>query len=129
MTTRTARKTVTFTQAFELSGIGIQPAGSYEIETDEELIDDISFLAWRRIATTIHIRGHGVVQTHPIDPVNSTPLSSVMLGGRSWPALNSALPGRNGKAAYRADQSIGPHRHQRNQVSPGRGYDTGHAVA
>jgi len=69
MTTRTARKTVTFTQAFELSGIGVQPAGSYEIETDEELIDDISFLAWRRIATTIHIRGHGVVQTHPIDPV------------------------------------------------------------
>jgi hypothetical protein len=69
MTTRTARKTVTFTRPFELAGVGVQPAGAYEVDTDEELIDDLSFLAWRRVATMIHLRRDGAEQVYRVDPV------------------------------------------------------------
>ena len=70
MTTRTTRKNVTFRQSFILSGpIGIQPAGIYEVETDEESIDRLSFLAYRRVATSMHVQRDGVTQVFRIDPV------------------------------------------------------------
>jgi hypothetical protein len=54
MTTRTTSSTVTFSRPFTLSGIdGIQPAGTYTVETDEELIQELSFPAYRRIATLL----------------------------------------------------------------------------
>lgn len=56
MTLRTIRKTVTFTRPFSLSGIEtVQPAGTYEVETDEELLEGVSFPAYRRVATTIFL--------------------------------------------------------------------------
>jgi hypothetical protein len=71
MTTRTARRVVTFTHPFALSGIdGLQPAGVYDVDTDEETIDDVSFLAWRRTATLIHLRHDGATQLYRIDPVD-----------------------------------------------------------
>ena len=71
MTTRTTRQTVTFTKPFALVGIdGVQPPGSHEINTDEESIDSLSFLAWRRVATTITLRRHGATQIYRIDPVD-----------------------------------------------------------
>jgi hypothetical protein len=70
MATRTTRKTVTFTRPFSLAGVdGIQPAGVYTVDTDEDLIDDLSFLAYRRVATMIHLQKDGVSQVFPIDPV------------------------------------------------------------
>jgi hypothetical protein len=54
MTIRTTRTTVTFRHPFSLKGAdGILPAGDYRILTDEELIDGLSFLAYRRVATLI----------------------------------------------------------------------------
>jgi hypothetical protein len=54
MTTRTTRSTVTFSRPFTLSGVdGIQPAGTYTVETDEELIQELSFPAYRRTATLL----------------------------------------------------------------------------
>ncbi len=71
MTTRTARKTVTFRQPFALSGVdGIQPAGTYTVDTDEETIDALSFLAWRRVATTIQGERDGATEVCRIDPVD-----------------------------------------------------------
>jgi hypothetical protein len=56
MATRTRRKLVTFTEPFLLHAIDtMQPAGTYNVDTDEELIDGLSFLAYRRIATWIHL--------------------------------------------------------------------------
>ena len=56
MTMRTSRKTVTFTRPFSLRGIdGVQPAGAYTVETDEELLEGLSFPAYRRVATTIFL--------------------------------------------------------------------------
>lgn len=75
--TRTTTRTVTFTRPFELNGLdGVQPAGSYVVETDEELIDSLSFPVYRRIATWIHLPhadersngGLGMAQTALIDP-------------------------------------------------------------
>jgi len=64
---------VTFTRPFLLSGFDApQPAGSYSVETDEELVEALSFPVYRRIATLIRLpspsRGPHVVQTVPIDP-------------------------------------------------------------
>lgn len=70
MTTRTDHRTVTFTQPFHLDGIdGLQPPGDYLVDTDEETIDELSFVAWRRMATMIHIRRNGTTQVFRIDPV------------------------------------------------------------
>ena len=56
MNARTSRKTVTFTRPFALSGIdGVQPAGTYAVETDEELLPGLSFPAYRRVATLIFL--------------------------------------------------------------------------
>ena len=71
MTMRTTRKTVTYMRPFHLDGIdGLQPAGAYDVDTDEELIEDLSFAVWRRVATMIHLRGAGVTQVYRIDPVD-----------------------------------------------------------
>ena len=54
MTDRITRETVTFSHPFELADVeGRQPAGSYTIETIEEPIDNLSFVAYRRVSTTI----------------------------------------------------------------------------
>ena len=70
MTTRTAYRTVTFHQPFTLGGIdGLLAPGAYDIGTDEESIETLSFLAWRRVATTIQVQRNGAIETHRIDPV------------------------------------------------------------
>lgn len=58
MATRTTSKTVIFRNPFRLSGIAdIQPAGNYLVETDEELLQTVSFPAYRRLSTSIHLGG------------------------------------------------------------------------
>ena len=54
MTTRTKRKTVVFVRPFLLKGIGrTLPAGGYDVLTDEELIEGLSFPVYRRVSTMI----------------------------------------------------------------------------
>ncbi len=49
MTIRTTKKTVTFKRPFVLVGFNaLLPAGAYVVETDEELLEGISFPAYRR---------------------------------------------------------------------------------
>ena len=74
MDLRTRRKTVTFARPFSLRGIdGVQPPGAYAVETDEELMEGLSFAAWRRIATVMFLPTHpgGLVlgQIATIDPL------------------------------------------------------------
>ena len=56
MTTRTKRKTVTFLHPFWLRGVDrtLQP-GEYQVVTDEELIEGLSFPAYRRVSTMIFV--------------------------------------------------------------------------
>ena len=74
MTVRTSRKSVTFTQRFSLTGFDeVQPAGTYTVETDEELLPGLSFPAYRRVATLFFLRSQGggaiVEEVVNIDPL------------------------------------------------------------
>ena len=54
MSIRTTRKIVKFSNSFSILGVGrVLPAGVYEIVTDEELIEGLSFPVYRRVATMI----------------------------------------------------------------------------
>ena len=73
MTIRTTSKTVTLIAPFFLSGLDkLVPAGSYTVETDEELLEGLSFPAYRRLSTLIHLHAKfangEVVETVVIDP-------------------------------------------------------------
>jgi hypothetical protein len=56
MTTRSRRETITFRHPFRIKGIDrLLPAGGYEVITDEEMIEGLSFAVFRRVATMIMI--------------------------------------------------------------------------
>jgi len=58
MTMRSRRETITFRHPFRVKGIDRQlPAGAYEVITDEEMIEGLSFASFRRIATMIMVPG------------------------------------------------------------------------
>jgi hypothetical protein len=63
MTIRSRRETVTFKHAFQIRGIDrLLPAGAYEVVTDEEMIEGLSFPSFRRVATMIMVpaaQSHG----------------------------------------------------------------------
>ena len=62
MSTRTTETTVTFRRPFTLLSVeGAQPAGTYRLVTEEEQIPGLSFIAFRRTATLLHL---------PADPVS-----------------------------------------------------------
>jgi hypothetical protein len=58
MTMRSRRETVTFRHPFRIKGIDrqLQP-GAYEVITDEEMIEELSFASFRRVATMIMVPG------------------------------------------------------------------------
>lgn len=73
MENRTTRKTIRFLSAFSLPGFDEPlPPGEYLVDHDEEPIESGSGLAWRRVATFIHLPAisvRGLVQQMvPIDP-------------------------------------------------------------
>ncbi|WP_289040873.1 hypothetical protein [uncultured Aliiroseovarius sp.] len=60
MTMRSTKSTVTFSNPFTLPGYpGDLPAGDYEILVEEELLQGLSFEAYRRTATYLTVRGRG----------------------------------------------------------------------
>lgn len=73
MLTRNSRRTVTFTRPFVLTGIdGLLPPGRYVVETEEELIQGLSFPAYHRTATVMLVPGPPggpvLVQAVAVDP-------------------------------------------------------------
>ncbi len=74
MESRTQRDTLVFRHPFTLAGLPEpQPAGSYTVETEEEMIESLSFAAWRRVSTTLtrqHAGSRGVIQALSVDPVD-----------------------------------------------------------
>ena len=73
MIVRTSKTTETFKRPFNLGEIDeVLPAGVYTVETDDELLDGLSFLAYRRVLTLFHLhpsRSHpGLFRTLTIDP-------------------------------------------------------------
>jgi hypothetical protein len=73
MTTRSQSKSIVFSHPFELKGVDrILPAGDYQVVTDEELIEELSFPVYRRVATMIFVpaesRHASSVEMVAIDP-------------------------------------------------------------
>jgi hypothetical protein len=74
MTGRTTRTSVTFSRPFSLSDLdGMQPAGTYRIQTLDVTLDSLSYLAYRRVSTTIELPSVGVARSRrhviSIDPL------------------------------------------------------------
>ena len=58
MTTRSHRETVHFKHPFRIKGIDrLLAPGAYEVITDEEMIEGLSFASFRRVATMIMVPG------------------------------------------------------------------------
>jgi hypothetical protein len=69
MPIRTTRSQVTFAKPFALAEIDdLLPPGTYDIDTDEEVIEGNKRTVYIRMATMIHIRGLGTTRTVTIDP-------------------------------------------------------------
>ena len=73
MMTRTQRTTSAFARPFRLRGVDrMLPAGSYEIVTEEELIEGLSFPVYRRVSTVIFVPGQSAssIEMVTIDPLD-----------------------------------------------------------
>ena len=70
MTVRTTKTAVTFANSFVLGDFDeVLPPGTYDVETDEELLQDLSFHAYRRVLTLIHLSGpRGLSRVLTVDP-------------------------------------------------------------
>jgi hypothetical protein len=69
MTTRTRSERVEFCRPFVLSGVDtLQPAGTYTVDTEEELLETLSVPAWRRTATIIQLTRGGTTEYQTVDP-------------------------------------------------------------
>lgn len=73
MTTRTTSKTVTFHRPFRLKGVDrLLPPANYRVLTEEELIEGLSFPAYRRVSTAIFVPAPtgSAVEMATIDPAD-----------------------------------------------------------
>ena len=87
MRSRTTSTTVTFDRPFFVAALDeTLPPGTYTVETDEELLEGLTFMAYRRVATMLHV----------------APASN-----RSGRLLLVSVDPSELEAAQRRDQSIG----------------------
>jgi hypothetical protein len=74
MSTRTQRKTVTFSRPFQLKGIErLLPPGNYVVVTDEDLVEGLSFPIYRRVSTAMMVPAQNrpsSVEMLTIDPID-----------------------------------------------------------
>jgi hypothetical protein len=60
MPERSTLASITFSHPFSLTDVdGVQPAGTYTVETIETTLDNLSFLAYRRVSTSIMLPAIG----------------------------------------------------------------------
>jgi hypothetical protein len=81
MTDRTTESEITFTHPFQLSAF-LRPmaAGTYRVTTDEDLIQGLSYLAYKRSATMLHIPAIGAASnTRQYVRVDPTELEAAQL--------------------------------------------------
>jgi len=73
VTIRTTKSTITFRAPFRIRGIEqLQPAGTYDVETDEDVIEGNDRTIYRRIATLLFIRNGGATEAWTVTPEDLT---------------------------------------------------------
>jgi hypothetical protein len=71
MTLRSRRETITFRHPFRIKGIDrLLSAGAYEVVTDEEMIEGLSFASFRRVATMIMVPRGSSMEMISISPAD-----------------------------------------------------------
>lgn len=73
MTIRTTRRTITFLRPFYLKGVDrLLPPRDYDVVTDEELIEGLSFSAYHRVSTAIFVPAPSgsAIEMVTIDPLD-----------------------------------------------------------
>ena len=84
MTIRSRHETVTFKHPFHLRGIARElPAGAYDVVTDEETIDGLSFEVWRRVATMITVPVEGLRGATELLSIGSVDLADAIAADAS----------------------------------------------
>lgn len=106
MKIRTSQKTITFRRPFLLEGYEDElPAGHYLVETEEELLDGLSFISYQRVSCRINLqpdRKHpGTVNTLIVAPAV---LDAALAHDQAPAASRLDLPSP-GKPAYRFRKS------------------------
>ena len=78
--TRTTHASVTFVRPFSLSALdGEQPAGTYQLVTEEQPAEGLTFGAYRRTATMLHLPATPAPgQTRQIVQVDPEELAAIM---------------------------------------------------
>jgi hypothetical protein len=87
MTTRSRRETVHFKHPFRIRGVDrLLPAGAYEVVTDEEMIEGLSFPCFRRVATMIMVPGASLnISSMEMISISSVDLSDAQRDDASAP--------------------------------------------
>jgi hypothetical protein len=93
MTSRTTTRTICFTRSFLLKGLeGEQPAGTYDVEIDEELLPGVSFPVYRRVEARITLpfntMGASGHQTVPV-PLEELEAALALDAARAAPSAAS----------------------------------------
>jgi len=71
MTMRSRRETITFQNPFRIKGIDrLLSPGAYEVVTDEEMIEGLSFASFRRVATMIMVPRGSSMEMISISPAD-----------------------------------------------------------
>ncbi|WP_341894583.1 hypothetical protein [Ferrovibrio terrae] len=92
MSARSTETTVTFSHAFQIKGVDeTLPPGTYLLVTEEERLDGLSFPAWHRTATQLHLpaiaTASAMRQAVTIDPEDMA--TALIADGK----LGAAAPG------------------------------------
>ena len=93
MTSRIRRETLVFSRPFRLRGWKEpHPAGTYALETEEELIDGLSFTAYRRVGTTLTREATPGGHCRQVIPVDLADLEAAVAAERVQAGTLPVLP-------------------------------------
>jgi hypothetical protein len=93
VTSRIRRETLVFSHPFRLRGWK-EPhaAGAYALETEEELIDGLSFTAYRRVGTTLTREATPGGHCRQVIPVDAADLELAVAADRALADAPPAIP-------------------------------------
>ncbi len=95
---RTRIETVVFDHPFTIEGVGGKhPPGTFTVEVDEELIPNLSFIAYRRVQTTITLPvGFGAGTARQVIAISADALEAALHNDKTHPSKAQGQTGETG---------------------------------